>query len=141
MKTLSYILLALASILLIGYCTVKSQLEKTTWGGWTPPDEQELIEEENKAAFHEEDKKLGSNQAVQRLKATRSYLDDLRLNPASFHIKMDQLTPDTSGYYYMQTIYLDPNDNEHLLSNYRVSSKSGSVAKQILKTNKWVEVN
>lgn len=141
MKILSYILLVLASVLLIGYCTVKSQLEKTTWGGWTPPDEKELIEEENKAVFQKEDKKLSSNHALQRLKATRSYLDDVSLNPSTFHIKMDQLTPDTGGYYYMQTIYLDPNDNEHLISSYRVSSKSGSVTKQILKTNKWVEVN
>lgn len=141
MKILSYILLALVSILLIGYCTVKSQLEKTTWGGWTPPDEQELIEEENKAAFQEEDKKLSSDHAVNRLKATRSYVDDLSLNPSTFHIKMDQLTPDTNGYYYMKTIYLDQNDKEHLISSYRVSSRSGNVAKQILKTDKWVGVN
>ncbi|WP_294680247.1 hypothetical protein [uncultured Fluviicola sp.] len=141
MKILSYILLALASILLIGYCTVKSQLEKTTWGGWVPPDEKELIEGEDKASFQEVDKNLSSTYAVHILKATRSYVDDVSLSPATFHIKMDQLTPDTSGYYYMQTIYLDQNDNEHLISSYRVSSKSGSVAKQILKTNKWIEVN
>gem|GEM_PF-4787998 len=38
-------------------------------------------------------------------------------------------------------IYLDKKKNEQLISNYRVSSRSGSVSKQILKTNHWIVVN
>jgi hypothetical protein len=141
MKILSYILISLFLILVIGYCTITNSLKKTTWGGWTPPPDTELIEGENERDFQSEDKKLSPKDAVERLKSTKSFADDVRFNPITFSVKIDQLTPDTSGFYYVSTICLDTKKKEQLISNYRISSRSGSVAKQLLKTNKWIEVN
>lgn len=147
MKIISYILLTLFFILLIGYCTITNSLKNTTLGGWTPPSDAELElelneeKEENKPELQPEDQKLKPKDAFERLRSTKSFGDDLRLNPATFSVKTGQLTPDTSGYYYMSTIYQDQKKNEQLISNYRISSRSGIVSKQILKTNRWIVVN
>jgi hypothetical protein len=86
-------------------------------------------------------KALTAKEAVENLRLTKSFADDFRSNQTSFSIKIDNLTPDTNEYYYMKTRYVDRNKNEQIISSYRVYSKSGTVAKKNMKTNKWNEVN
>jgi hypothetical protein len=52
MKIITYILIALFFVLIIGYCTVMHGLSKTTWGGWRP-EEPEFILSENEQHWEE----------------------------------------------------------------------------------------
>ncbi len=134
MKTLAYILLTLFLILAIGYCTVMSQLSKTTWGGWTPPETE--FPEENL-----ENEKLKANDAVEKLQSTHSFTDDYRSHPTSFSVKIENLTTDSTSYYYLKTVYKDSNNKEQTISNYRVDSKSGMIEKKYVKSSAWIYLN
>jgi hypothetical protein len=137
MKILGYILLTLFLILAIGYCTVMNMLSKTTLGGWTPPPETEYTEEK----VESETEKLKADDAVKKLQSTHSFDDDHRAHPTSFSVKIENLDTDTTRYYYLKTVYQNPNNEELTISNYRVDSKSGMIEKKDLKSNSWIYLN